>query len=132
MNENKKPTRVTTIEQLLAAEPREPKTALVSFPGHVLPDSSPLTVQIRELGYNKVAEIKRATTDTELHVVLAGVVAPDLKDAGLQEHLGAPTPFDAIRKLFSAGEIAELAMEIERLSGYRRRVSELIEDVEKN
>ena len=120
----------TTVEQLLSVAPRERKRRCVRFPGHPVGDGDPLTVEIRELSYNEVAAIKQATTDTQLRIVLAGTVEPSFKDLAVKK--GLPTPFDAIKWLLSAGEIEELAIQIELLSGFRRKLSEIAEDVEKN
>lgn len=130
MAEQQKTAAPTTIEQLLGTEAREPKTALVRFRDHPTADGSPLTFRIRELSYNQVAEIKRSTADSALRTVLMGVAAPSFKE--LAESLNLPTPFDAIKRILSAGEIDELQVEIEKLSGFRRKLSEVVEDIEKN
>ena len=122
--------QVTTIEQLLQTSVREPKTALIRFRDHPTADGAPLTLRIRELSYNQVSDIKRATTDGALHTVLLGVAEPSFKE--LAQSMNLPTPFDAIKKILSAGEIDELQLEIEKLSGFRRKLSEIVEDIEKN
>lgn len=120
----------TTVEQLLGIGQREIKTACVRFPGHIVAGGDPLVIQIRELSYNEVAAIKQASTDSQLRIVLAGTAAPSFKDLAIK--MGVPTPFDAIKSVLSAGEIEELALRIEQLSGFRRRLSEIVEDIEKN
>lgn len=120
----------TTIEQLLCTVDRGTKAAFVRFPDHIVPGGKPLVIQIRELSYNEVAAIKQATADSQLRIVLAGTVAPSFKE--LAEKMSVPTPFDAIKSVLSAGEIEELSLRIEQLSGFRRRLSEIVEDIEKN
>lgn len=70
--------------------------------------------------YGKVHDIERFTQDTEVHILLAGCVEPNLKDERLLEKFGGATPADAVKKMLLAGEITDLAQVIERLSGYRR------------
>lgn len=92
---------------------------------------------VRELGYNEVKDIHRMEGgrpdgDIAVAVVLAGVREPNLRAAELRERYSAPTPAELLPKMLSAGEIDELAMRIERLSGYRRSVTEIVGDVKKN
>ena len=55
--------------------------------------------------------------DTNAKVVAAGVVDPDLKNEGLQRHMGVATPAEAAKKIFK-GEVNRIAAEIARLSGF--------------
>lgn len=92
---------------------------------------------VRELGYNEIKDIHRMEGgrpdgDIAVAVVLAGVQEPNLRAAELRERYSAPTPAELLPKMLSAGEIDELAMHIERLSGYRRSVTEIVGDVKKN
>ncbi|MBS7226139.1 MAG: hypothetical protein KH050_12545 [Clostridiaceae bacterium] len=92
---------------------------------------------VRELGYNEIKDIHRMEGgrpdgDIAVAVVLAGVREPNLRAAELRERYSAPTPAELLPKMLSAGEIDELAMRIERLSGYRRSVTEIVGDVKKN
>ena len=76
---------------------------------------------IRALPYGKVQELRRMDDrNTSLHIVLQGCVDPDWKAKELLDPAaGIATPLDAIESRLLAGEIADVAMEIERLSGYR-------------
>ena len=56
--------------------------------------------------------------DANLLTVAAGLVEPDLKDRSLQKHFGAATPKDLAEKVFTGGEIAQMATIIMQLSGY--------------
>ena len=92
---------------------------------------------VRDLGYNEIKDIHRMEGgrpdgDIAVAVVLAGVREPNLRAAELRERYSAPTPAELLPKMLSAGEIDELAMRIERLSGYRRSVTEIVGDVKKN
>lgn len=83
---------------------------------------------IKELGYSRVAEIKKHE-DIEVHTLLAGVVEPNLKDKALMEKFHALTPAELIKKMLQPGEIADLSIQIEKLSGYRKKT---LEEVKKN
>lgn len=76
--------------------------------------------KLRALPYGKVHDIERFTQDTDVHILLAGCVEPELKDERLQEKFGGVTPADTVKRMLLAGEIADLSTAIERLSGYRR------------
>lgn len=65
-------------------------------------------------------------------LITAGVVEPNLRDERLQKALGVVTPYEVVRKMLRAGEIAKLQIAIERLSGYRSSTLQILEDIEKN
>lgn len=54
----------------------------------------------------------------QTQTLLAGISDPDLKNKDLLEKFGASIPSDIIRKLFLAGEIADLTARITELNGY--------------
>lgn len=81
-------------------------------------------VTLRALPYGRVEDIKDAGGDTDIPIVLAGMVDPDPKDEALLKRFDAVTPAEALKALLLPGEIADLAMEIERLTGYRQRTIE--------
>ena len=54
----------------------------------------------------------------QTQTLLAGIAVPDLKNKDLLEKFGAVLPGDIIRKLFLAGEIADLTAQITELNGY--------------
>lgn len=54
----------------------------------------------------------------QTQTLLAGIADPDLKNKDLLEKFGAVLPGDIIRKLFLAGEIADLTAQITALNGY--------------
>lgn len=86
---------------------------------------------IRELGYSRVAEIKKLHEndgEMEIGILLAGTLEPDLKNKELLEKFGAVTPAELAKKLLLPGEITDLSRQIEKLSGYRM---ETLEEVKK-
>lgn len=54
----------------------------------------------------------------QTQTLLAGIADPDFKNKELMEKFGAVLPGDIIRKLFLAGEIADLTAQITELNGY--------------
>ena len=84
---------------------------------------------MRSLSYNRAAEIRRmGGDDVKLHIVLAGVKSPDLKNQELLDHYGAATPAELLKLLLLPGEIEDLCIEIEKLSGYR---TDTVEEIKK-
>lgn len=140
---------MTTVEQLLALVPATKARQTVRLlrtkpPAEVdagntaeneeMEETTELFFTIRPLTYNQIADLRERENkrDAEVHTVLLGMVSPNLKDASLQEALDVRTPIDAIKNILLAGEISELAMRIEQLSGFRKRMTEIVEDVQKN
>lgn len=54
----------------------------------------------------------------QTQTLLAGIADPDFKSKELMEKFGVTLPADIIRKLFLAGEIANLTAQITELNGY--------------
>ena len=75
---------------------------------------------VRALPYGKVHDLERFTQDSDVHILLAGCVEPDLKDPRLMEKFGGATPADTVKRMLLPGEITDLSQAVERLSGYRR------------
>lgn len=84
---------------------------------------------IRALPYGRVEELKKASEDVSIHILLAGVAEPNLKDTALAEKFGAVTPAETVKALLLPGEIEDLSRAVEELCGYRRST---IEAVKKN
>lgn len=126
--------QVTTIAQLLGAAQREQETKLVEFRRWTDGDGKPLTFRIRELSYDEVEEIRSMHKDSDIApaIIAKGVVEPNLREESLQRALGVATPYEAIRKMLKAGEVLDLQIAIERLSGYRGNTLKLMADIEKN
>ena len=51
-----------------------------------------------------------AVTMSKLHIVLAGVKSPDLKNQELLDHYGAATPAELLKLLLLPGEIEDLCI----------------------
>lgn len=126
--------QVTTIAQLLGAAKRERQTQLVEFRKWTDGDGKPLTFRIQELSFDEVEEIRamHKGRDIAAAIIAKGVVEPNLRDDALQSALGVATPYEAIRKMLKAGEVEDLQIAIERLSGYRGNTLKLMADIEKN
>jgi len=89
----------------------------------------PVVFKLRALPYNRAAEIaKEQRDDMNVHILLAGVVEPNLKSPELMAKYGAPTPAEMVKKMLLPGEVEDISREIERLSGYRTAT---IEDIKK-
>ena len=67
--------------------------------------------------------------EMQVLTVIDGVVEPSMKDQRLLAYFGCATPKDLVKKLFLAGEIAELSNVITELSGYDKTDDE--EEVKK-
>lgn len=78
----------------------------------------PVRVQLQGLPYGKVQELKETERDREVMILLAG--CPELKDPALAAKFGGATPAETVKAMLLPGEIADLSMAVERLSGYRR------------
>lgn len=89
----------------------------------------PVVFTLRSLSYGRVADLRRiGGEEMKLHIVLAGVKAPDLKNQDLLDHYGAATPLELLKAMLLPGEIEDLCIEIEKLSGYR---TDTLEEIKK-
>ena len=61
-----------------------------------------------------------------VHIVLAGVISPDLKSEELKKKYNAVTPVELVKNMLLPGEIEDISREIEKLSGYRTTTIEEI------
>ena len=103
----------------------------------------PFKVKCRAIDGERYADIQRSAIDLnkkgglrninlyEMQVltVIDGVVEPSLKDERLLAYFGCVTPKELVKKLFLAGEIAEISNIITELSGYDKSDEE--EEVKK-
>lgn len=94
----------------------------------------PFKVKCQAIDGERYADIQRAGVDIskkgnvkninlfEMQVltVIDGLVEPSMKDAKLLQHFGCVTPKELVKKLFLAGEIADLNNIITELSGYEK------------
>lgn len=84
--------------------------------------------KIRGLSFNQIDEYVKNKEDSEINIILEGLVSPNLKDARLLQKFGAFTPAELLRdqRFLRPGEVLKLAVEIERLSGYSDNIFEEI------
>lgn len=77
-----------------------------------------LDIKLKELPYNKLSAL-RGTEDADLNYLLASTVKPNFRDANwYREHMGCPTPVDALKKLLRPGEVRALVRRCDALNGY--------------
>ena len=76
-------------------------------------------IQTASIDLNKKGGVRNINLfDMQVLTVIDGVVEPSLKDTKLLNHFGCVTPKELVKKLFLAGEIAELSNVVTELSGY--------------
>lgn len=80
----------------------------------------PVVFKLQALGYGRVQDLRRMSEDSEVNILLAGCVSPDLKDPKLMAKYGGVTPGEMVKNLLLPGEIADLSIAVERLCGYRK------------
>ena len=89
--------------------------------------------KLRALPFSRVAEIRKLDDENQsVHIILAGVVSPDLKTPALLQKYDAVTPAELVQRMFLPGELDELALCIEQLCGYRINTLEEVSEVKKN
>lgn len=90
-------------------------------------EAEPVVFSLRSLSWTRAAEIRKmGGDDTQIHMVLAGTEAPDLKNQALLDLYGAATPAELLKLMLLPGEIEDSAAEIDRLSGYRQMTVEAV------
>lgn len=84
---------------------------------------APAVFTLRALTYDQVRGIQdKPREEQALYGVLYGCAEPRWKDGRLlDQERGIATPVDAIKARLTAGEIDELYLEVQKLSGYLRR-----------
>ena len=76
-------------------------------------------IQKASIDLNKKGGVRNINLfDIQVLTVIDGVVEPSIKDKKLLQHFDCVTPKELVKKLFLAGEIAELSNVITELSGY--------------
>ena len=77
-----------------------------------------LDVTLREISFNKLMRL-RGTEDADVKFLLESIQEPDVKDpAWWREHMGCPTPVEALKKLLKKGEIEKLCRLADQLNGF--------------
>nr|WP_325212346.1 hypothetical protein [uncultured Oscillibacter sp.] len=83
----------------------------------------PVVFTLRGLTYREIRDIQdKRREDQAVSAVLYGCKDPDFRDKRLLDpEKGVAAPLDAIKAKLTAGEIDELYIEIQKLSGYLQR-----------
>lgn len=77
-----------------------------------------LTITLRELPYNKLERL-RGIEDADINYLLASADAPNFRDpVWYRDHMGCPTPVDAVKALLRPGEIRAIVRRCDLLNGY--------------
>lgn len=83
---------------------------------------TPIVFTLQALPYGRIQDIRQMPEDDqEAQIAVQGCMDPSFKAQELMDKYGTATPIDALRAMLLPGEIADIALEVERLSGYRRR-----------
>ena len=105
-----------------------------------------LTLTLREISYNRIASL-RGREDADLLYLAESIAEPDIHDkAWWRDHMGCPSPVEALRKLLKKGEVERLCRAADKLNGYTpgsvlegeaealraEAAEEALEDLEKN
>jgi len=118
------------LELLLNMEPRKLPEKDYRIKSLSAEAGKPVVFRLRALPFSRVAEIRQVDGESQsVHIILAGVASPDLRSPALMEKYGAATPADMLKAMLLPGEIDDLAIRVEQLSGYRSTVTE---EVKKN
>lgn len=80
----------------------------------------PFVIQLKGVPYGRALELKDMP-DSEIQTVLAGDADGLWRSSELRASYG-PTPAEVVKALLLPGEIRSIAVEVERLSGFRRTV----------
>lgn len=87
-------------------------------------------IQRSAIDLNKKGALRNINLyEMQVLTLIEGVVEPSMKDERLLGYFGVVTPKELVKKLFLAGEIAELSNVITELSGYEK--SEEEEEIKK-
>lgn len=83
----------------------------------------PVIFTLRALSYNEIRKVQgKPREDQAVSAVLYGCKDPDFRDKRLLDpEKSIATPLDAIKARLNPGEIDELYIELQMLSGYLRR-----------
>ena len=108
------PTKVIEIKRFTELTGEKFEVTLRAINGERMSDIQKNSIDISKKG--GVKDINLYSMQTQ--ILTEGMIDPNLKDKSLLEHFGCVTPKDLIKKLFLAGEINDLANEVQELSGY--------------
>lgn len=101
-----------TVRSLLDISVGEPETREVEVP------RLGLRITLQSLSYDRLTAL-RGTEDADMSYFLASAVEPDFRDRRwYREHMGCPTPVEAVKKLLRPGEVRAILRECDTLNGY--------------
>ena len=82
-------------------------------------------IQRSAIDLNKKGALRNINLyEMQVLTLIEGVVEPSMKDERLLGYFGVVTPKELVKKLFLAGEIAELSNVVTELSGYEKTEDE--------
>lgn len=87
---------------------------------------------VKKMSGSLMADIIDMADSGDEYCILNSVVAPNLKDAALQQAYGCAEPTDIVDKLFDAGEVPAIARKIASLSGYGENIEAKVHKEVKN
>ena len=103
---------------------RELPRAKVEVPRLSKAAGVPVVFSLRALTYSEVSRIQERGGKLSAMILLEGCESPNWKDPALSgEGTGMATPLDAMKAKLLPGEIEELAVRIQQLSGYLNKVT---------
>ena len=116
---------------------KEPETAVVELPRLSEQYGQPVEFKLRGITFEQIREAADHREQYDQTVVVAGTVSPDLHDTRLAVKFGllkpgeqwgehGVLPADLAAAMLLPGELAELRMHIERLSGYLRDTTKIV------
>ena len=116
---------------------KEPETAVVEIPRLTKQYGQPVEFKLRGITFEQIREAAEHREQYDQTVVVAGTLEPLLNDARLAVKFGllkdgekwgdhGVLPVDLAAALLLPGELAELRMHIERLSGYLRDTTKIV------
>lgn len=115
MSEN---ANMDVLDILLQTEIQKPRTSQIKVKRLSEHCGKPVIFTIQQLSYSRVKDLKKEE-ESGLYTVLAGVISPDFKNEALQVKYNAPTSAELVKNMLLPGEIEDIAIAIEKLSGYR-------------
>lgn len=131
-----------SLQEFLNANPVDNLTDEVAVsPRFKDKEGKPLMFTIRAMTTKEFESIRKASMDTRkgrkvefdaqrfnIKTVIDHTVVPDFKDADSIQKLGCRTPEEYVQRVLLAGEVATLASEIQKLSGFDVEMEDLVEE----
>ena len=102
---------------------------------------APFILHLRAIAPRKVREIQDSATNIEgnsvsadtyklyMGLLCAGITDRDFDNKEVLKHYGAATRADLFAKLFTAGEIQDIAQEISDMCGFGKKATKAVDEV---